>query len=119
MAIPPPARPVAPELTEERRAAAAAAQQAANVDAAKVLERHVDAWIKGQGPLFLEGLYSAPDGFVEVSIGENGRVPEAVQRELEQLYLASGWSSAKVTDFIEVEGERVKDPRGIVLCLKP
>lgn len=130
MAHPPPPKPAAatPETTEEHAAAALAA--------AKRIEGHADAWMKAQGETWWKGLHSAPEGRAEVPIGEPGSIPDEIQRALEGLYTAAGWSKAEVTlDEGEIVQGQWKEPekheheaslvigrlpgRGLVLVLTP
>lgn len=79
MALPPPAKP------------APAPQKPAPtpLELARVLEGHIDTWIKGQGPGWSGG---------DVPIGDHQRHAAPVLAELVALYHAAGWAGAKVTD---------------------
>jgi hypothetical protein len=83
MAHPPPPKPAAPTPPT------AAEQAIHDLKAAEVIEKHVDAWIKGQGATWQGG---------DVSIGEHKRHRAGVLAELVALYKAAGWAGATITD---------------------
>lgn len=122
MAHPPPPKPAVPTPVD---------QAALDETRAAELERHVDAWMKGQGKLWWEGLHSAPSGVAEIPIGERDSIRPEVLKLLCDRYVKAGWS--KATTAQDVPGEEIKgdngdavgktaarpDLRGIVLTLVP
>ncbi len=108
MAFPPPTHPVVSVPSD-------AVLAAAELAAAKVLEKHVDSWLRGQGRALKPGLT------VEVSIGERDRIKPGVLALLCGLYAPGTWAKASTAqDLVDAAGKVTgPDPRGIVLTLVP
>ena len=97
---PPPPRPAAPPKPVPTP-----------LERAKVLEGHIDAWIKGQGPDWQGG---------EVSLGEHGtpHVAPEVLGEVIEMYKAAGWTGAHTVEEAEVDALGPADADGKATTVK-